>query len=420
MVKNLSEDPRIEALLEARLQKRRTSLKDFKKFLKRLGDPHLNLPPTIHIAGTNGKGSVLSFLKSMLQTARYKVHAYTSPHLIHLNERIVLAGTPIDQQILNELLDQVLKASVGNTLSFFEIMTATAFLAFSKYPADILLLETGLGGRLDPTNVIVDPLCSVITSVAHDHTELLGENLGDIAQEKAGIIKPYRPVITIQQDHEIIEKIFKTAQNRHAPFYQVYPRDELQGVKLGLPGLHQINNASLAFSILDILERFNVPTQARLKGLEIVSWPGRLQRLDQNKWKLPKDCELWVDGAHNPSAALQIAATLRQWEQKPLYLIIALQQTKDVRAFLKPFTGLVQGIKTLSPEGYNNFYSAEALQSNAYTLGFSTQSCTNLKDAMTNIKNSLASTRVPSRILICGSLYLVGEVLASEDSNNSF
>ncbi|MBL0942157.1 MAG: bifunctional folylpolyglutamate synthase/dihydrofolate synthase [Alphaproteobacteria bacterium] len=418
MIRNLIEDPRIEVLLQARLQKRRTSLKGFQKFLRRLGDPHLNLPPTIHIAGTNGKGSVLSFLKSMLQTAKYTVHTYTSPHLIHLNERVMLAGTPIDQQILNVLLHRVLEASADNTLSFFEIMTATAFLAFSKYPADILLLEAGLGGRLDPTNVIVNPICSVITSISQDHTELLGETLGNIAQEKAGIIKPYRPVITIHQNHEVIERIFKTAQIRHAPFYQVYPRADLQGVKLGLPGLHQVTNASLAFSILDILTEFKVSTQARHKGLETVSWPGRLQRLDKNKWELPKDCELWVDGAHNTSAALQIAATIRQWESKPLYLIVALQQTKDAIAFLKPFKNLVCEVKTLNLEGYNNFYSAEALESTARTLGFTVQSCSNLEHAMTNIKNSLTATQKPSRILICGSLYLVGEVLALENNKS--
>jgi dihydrofolate synthase/folylpolyglutamate synthase len=419
VIRILKEDPLFAYLLGLRIPKRRTSLENFQKFLKKLGDPHLFLPPTIHIAGTNGKGSVLSFLKAMLQTSGYKVHTYTSPHLIHLTERIMLVGKPIDPQTLKNLIGQVIEASAGESLSFFEIITATAFLAFSKFPADILLLEAGIGGRLDPTNVIVNPLCSVITSVSQDHTELLGQTLNEIAREKAGIIKPYSPVITIHQDQEVVERIRKTAYIRHAPFYQIYPRTDLQEVKLGLPGLHQIHNASLAVSILDILENFadfKVLSQDRIKGLETVFWPGRLQRLDQKKWKLPKDCELWVDGAHNPHAAVQIAATLKQWESKHLFLIIVLQKTKDAMEFLKPFQGLVQEVKTLSLEGYNNFYSAKALERIAHTLGFSTQSYRNLEDAIASIRTTLAMSPVPSRILICGSLYLVGQVLALENT----
>lgn len=326
----------------------------FTDLLEKLGNPHQKLPPVIHVAGTNGKGSVIAYMKAILESAGYRVHCYTSPHLIRFNERIVLAGQEIEDGYLEELLNRIL-AVEEEPLDFFEITTALAFAAFSETPADILLLETGLGGRLDCTNVIKAPIATVITSISYDHMEVLGNKLSDIAYEKSGIFKENSPCYIGQQgSEEVIEVLRDRATRLNCPVFQCGQEWELSVEKENfvfnqrhcckesyplpsLKGGHQIDNAGLAVAVLKNSSTITVTGQDIESGLRKAKWPGRLQKLDSNN--IPDNWEVWLDSGHNEGAGQILADQAAWWRDQdniPLHLIVAMMKRKDAEGFLRP------------------------------------------------------------------------------------
>jgi len=393
--------------------------------LHKLGDPHKKLPPVVHVAGTNGKGSTLAFTRAVLEAAGYTVHAYTSPHLITFNERIRLAGNLISDAALINLYDRVLAASAGTAITFFEFTTAMAFLAFAENRADILLLETGMGGRLDCTNVVEAPLCTAITKISFDHTEFLGSTLPLIAAEKAGIMKAGIPcVIGPQMDWPAVLPVFENAakiqgaplkligQNGTVSLPQGYPSPSLAGA-------HQIENAATALAIIDILVScgFDVPDGARRKGLSHTNWPARLQNITTGPIAalLPQGWELWFDAAHNDSGALALADQLKAWKNQapamPIHMIVGLGADKDVTAFFGAFKGLYDTLTFVDlPQARK---PSSAAHTRAKLVDAPLTECYENRD----IKGAV-SARVeghspyPARLVICGSLYLYAQMLA--------
>ncbi len=410
-----------------------TIRKPYRDLLAALGNPHEDLPPVIHVAGTNGKGSVIAILRAIFEAAGYSVHAYTSPHLVRFNERIVLGGVTITDEDLELLLDEVLGlVETGQDLTFFEITTAMAFAAFSRAPADILLLETGLGGRLDCTNIIEHPLATVITPVGYDHTEFLGETLSAIAAEKAGIMKAQTPCILAPQDNEDIIALFRSmAAEKGVPLYRYgveWGLEDLEGrlcVHFGdteeincpypaLSGRHQFINTALALTCLRAIQGFTITGAAVEKALLTVKWPGRLQHLDSGVLgtSLPEGWALWVDGGHNKQAARVLSEQLQLWQQqdaRPVHLVWGMMKTKDPAAFLEPLIPYLAHVTTLAIEGEALSYSADHLAQCANQSGAkSVHTALNLQQA---IYETHRSEPCVSRVLVAGSLYLAGQVL---------
>ncbi|MDH5723455.1 MAG: bifunctional folylpolyglutamate synthase/dihydrofolate synthase [Alphaproteobacteria bacterium] len=386
--------------------------------LKALGNPHKILPPIIHVAGTNGKGSIIAMLRAIYEEAGYKVHTYTSPHLIHINERITLAGKPITDDMLNSLIDECLYHIGNDRLSFFEILTAIAFKAFSENPADLLLLEVGMGGRLDCTNIIENPLISIISRISLDHTEFLGDTIEKIAEEKAGIIRLETPVIIGYQNEECVTKILQQ-KGKHS---YTYKRDWSSRIEdkemvftfngqektLPLPSLlgeHQIHNAGAALAAIHIAQdKFYVTQEQMSKGLQNINWRGRLEHI-----ATINNHEIWVDCGHNDSAGLALAKELQIWRRdsdSPIHLIIGMLNTKNDAAFLQP---LLPNIDRLSIVPINHEPNSKNLASYKQSLdGFS--AITTYDSASHAIEDILRQSS-PSRILVAGSVYLAGEVL---------
>jgi dihydrofolate synthase/folylpolyglutamate synthase len=404
------------------------------RLLAALGHPERHLPPVIHVAGTNGKGSVCAFSRAMLEAQGLKVHVYTSPHLVHFHERIRLAGTLISEDGLAGVLDECERANKGLPITFFEITTAAALLAFARHKADALVLEVGLGGRLDATNV-VKPAISVITPVGLDHQEFLGGELPGIAGEKAGIIKPGIPVIVGPQDDQARDIILRTADSLGAPVFaygqdffahgehgrMVYQDDEglLDLPAPRLPGAHQIENAASAIAALRHAGHNWGRERAIEHGLTHAEWPARLQRLTRGLLieLAPKGAELWLDGGHNPHAALAIARAMADFEEKsskPLYLITGMLKTKDAEGFFAPFAGLARHVTTISIPGEEASRGAGELYDAARAVGLDASPADDLEDAMMQVCawSRARPDEGPPRILICGSLYLAGKVLA--------
>lgn len=415
------------------------SLGRIERLLAKLGNPQDKLPPVIHIAGTNGKGSTAAFLKAMIEAAGRRVHVYTSPHLVRFHERISLAGPggksrPIGEEALVRLLQRVSEINAGEPITFFEITTAAAFLAFSETPADAVILEVGLGGRLDATNVVAKPALSVITPVALDHSDKLGNTLAEIASEKAGILKPGVPAVISQQEDEALEVIVAQAARVGAPLlvwgrdfdaYEQHGRlvvqkeDELLDLpKPSLIGRHQIVNAGTAVAAALALRRFGLNEQTIGRGLTGVEWPARMQRLKFGPLTEIADSttEVWLDGGHNPAGAQAIAQTLADLEERssrPVHLVVGMMGQKDVAGFLSAFRGLVRGIVTVPiPGAHEAPFDPEALAALARNLGFDAASAANTSEAIRLIE---ANNVEPKRILICGSLYLAGHVLAEQE-----
>lgn len=349
--------------------------------LRTYGDPHKKLPPVIHVAGTNGKGSTIAMLRACLEEAGYKVHAYTSPHLYEFNERIRLAGKLIDDNALEALIDRAISLNNGADITFFEITTAIAFAAFSKTPADILLLETGLGGHLDCTNVIDNPLLTIITPVAYDHMEFLGNSLEKITAEKAGIMKPGTPCITAQQEPEALSVLQQKASELGCELLS--PLDH--NFKLNLAGTHQLENAAIVNAALAAISgRFPVSQNQMEKALQNIDWPGRLE-------KISDDPEIWYDGGHNAHAAQAIAAQAAAWQaedNKPLHLILGMKADKEPEKFLAPLLPYAASIQLVPVPGVDSIRALPPAK------------------AAISVKKALGNAGSNGRILVCGSLYL--------------
>jgi dihydrofolate synthase / folylpolyglutamate synthase len=397
--------------------------------LAKLGDPHHKLPPVIHIGGTNGKGSTQAFLRATMEAAGLCVHAYTSPHLVRFHERVRVAGELISEEHLSALLEECEVANGGAPITFFEITTAAAFLAFSRTPADYLLLEVGLGGRLDATNVIDHPAACCITSIGLDHQQYLGETIELIAAEKAGIIKRNTPCILGFMPQVARETIEAVAEKLNAPLtiaaqdwdcFSQHGRlvfqdnDGLLDLPLpALPGAHQFQNAGNAIAILRVLKDQRITDDHIAAGLKNVSWPARLQRLSNGglSRQLPDGGELWLDGGHNADAGVVLAQALKTMPPRPLVIIWGMLNTKDATQFFRPLAAMAQQVYTLGIPGEPNAIPGEVLADTVRGLGKKAESVTELAEAVR--RASLLKPAV--RILICGSLYLAGHVLAAEE-----
>jgi dihydrofolate synthase / folylpolyglutamate synthase len=405
------------------------SLDRMLRILARLGNPELKLPPVIHIGGTNGKGSTQAFLRAMMEAAGLKVHAYTSPHLVKFHERIRVAGELIAEPDLSALLEECEAANGGEPITFFEITTAAAFLAFSRTSADYLLLEVGLGGRLDATNVIAKPAACCITSLGLDHQQYLGETIDLIAREKAGIIKHCVPCILGRMPPEARDAIEAVADHVKAPLsiagqdWDVFAQhgrlvfqdsDGLLDLPLpALSGPHQIGNAGNAIAVLRAIGDVRMTDDHIAQGLKSVAWPARLQCLKGGALSalLDDQSELWLDGGHNADAGVVLADALKAMPKIPLVIIWGMLNTKDATQFFKPLAELADHVVTLAIPGEANAISAEDLAITVRKLGPASTVATSVEEAV----QVAAKINPAQRILICGSLYLAGHVLAAEE-----
>lgn len=399
------------------------------RLLGRLGDPHLALPPVIHIAGTNGKGSVTAHLRAMIEAAGKTVHAFTSPHLVRFNERIRVAGRLGEDARLVEAIERAEAANAGEPITFFELATAAAFLLFAETPADVTLLEVGLGGRLDATNVVRAPLVAVITSISIDHEKFLGSTLPEIAGEKAGIVKRGRPVVSAPQDDAVVAVLERAAARAGVPLAlggrdwtatsedgRLVYRGETGLLDLPpsrLLGPHQIVNAGTAIAALEA-SGLDVPSAAIERGLATVDWPARMQRLTSGVLvDLVPGAEVWLDGGHNPGAGAVIAETLADLADrapKPLHLVAGMLETKDPVGFFRPFAGLAREVVCVPVVGDHPGRDPQALAEAARAAGLTASTAAGPAEALARIR---AEDGPAPRILICGSLHLAGAVLAA-------
>jgi dihydrofolate synthase/folylpolyglutamate synthase len=406
------------------------SLDRMHRVLARLDRPEKKLPPVIHVAGTNGKGSTVAYLRAILETAGLSVHAYTSPWLVRINECFRLAGQLVGDDELQAALEHVEQANAGEPLTFFEAKTAAGFLLFARHRADVLLLEVGLGGRLDSTNVVETPLASVIAPVSMDHTEFLGDTLTSIAGEKAAIIKRNVPVVSAEQHPEAMEVIEQQARRMHAPLHaagrewhvnvergRLVYQDERGLMDLPAPklfGRHQFDNAGLAIATLRAIDTIRLG-HAAYEGIVNAEWPARMQRLASGKLieQGPQGCEIWLDGGHNAEGGRVAAAALGDLEERvsrPLVVIVGMMGNKDAGAFLANFAGLTRHIFAVEIPGQDNAMPQDRLADAARAVGMRVERAGSVEAALRGI--ATLAYEVPPRILITGSLYLAGHVLA--------
>ena len=397
------------------------SLERMLRILDALGNPQDRIPPVIHIAGTNGKGSTQAMIRAGLESAGLRVHAYTSPHLAQFHERIRLAGELITEADLAATLEECEAANGDQAITFFEITTAAAFLAFSRVPADYTLLEVGLGGRLDATNVIDAPRLTVITPVSIDHTQYLGETLAEIAGEKAGILKRRTPCIVAPQAPVAREVIEARAERLFAPLSigrqdwdsrregdsLIYQDDHgLMDLPLPvLPGPHQIVNAGTAIAALRELGFGRIEARAAVVEAE---WPARMQRLTRGPLvDIAQGAELWLDGGHNPAGGEALAQTLAGMAKKPTHLICGMLNTKDVAGYMRPLAAQAQSLTAIDIPGEPNTLPATETARIAATAGLTARTA---PDAAAAVRQIVAESP-HARLLICGSLYLAGHIL---------
>ena len=409
------------------------SLGRIERLLAGLGHPERKLPPVIHVAGTNGKGSLIAFVRAIAEALGKRVHVYTSPHLVNFHERVVLAGpqgaAPITEDRLVECLARAEAANAGELITLFEITTAAAFLAFAETPADLLLLETGLGGRLDATNVVEKPIATSITPISIDHVSFLGHTLTAIAGEKAGILKPGVPCIVGRQGAEALKVIEARAEEIGVPPH-VFGRDfdvyeqhrrlifQTPSRLLDLPlprlnGRHQIDNAGAAIATASVAFGDALTIEALEQGLTHAEWPARLERLGDGALYqyVGEGTEIWLDGGHNAAGGQAIAHALAEFEERvprAVHLIWGMMETKDAHAFIAPFKGLVERVYTVPIPEEANAFSAEALAEIAASEGFDGTPTSGVALALMQSRAALGR---PGRVLICGSLYLAGHVL---------
>ncbi|HVZ91631.1 MAG TPA: folylpolyglutamate synthase/dihydrofolate synthase family protein, partial [Rhizomicrobium sp.] len=428
-------DAVLSRLLSLHPKKIDLALDRIESLLAKLDRPERKLPPVIHVAGTNGKGSTCAFCRAMLEAQGLKVHVYTSPHLVEFRERIRLSGTLISEEELSQTLEDCERVNDGAPITFFEITTAAAILAFSRHRADALVMEVGLGGKYDATNVIQKPRMTVITPVDLDHAEFLGEQIAGIAAEKAGIVKPGVPVVVGHQQDVPRDVILRRADALSAPAY-VFGQDffahqehgrmvyqDTDGLlDLPLPrlvGRHQIDNAATAIAALRRSGHGWGKDAAIERGLRTVEWPARLQRLTRGPLvdAAPDGAEIWLDGGHNPHGAAAVASAIADLEERgerSLYLICGMLRTKDALGFLGAFRGLARHVATIEIPGEPMSLGAGELYDRARAAGLDAAPAEDVDDAMLQIAawSRAHPKEPPPRILICGSLYLAGAVLS--------
>jgi dihydrofolate synthase/folylpolyglutamate synthase len=404
------------------------------RILELLGHPERRMAPVIHVAGTNGKGSTVAYLRAILEAAGLRVHAYTSPHLVRINERFRLGreggGVLVSDEELLAALEHCERLNAGQPITVFEMETAAAFHLFAKHPADVVLLEVGLGGRGDSTNVIEKPLASVITPVSMDHMEMLGDTVAKIAAEKAGIIKKGVPLVMAAQLAEAEAVIEQRAKEQRAPLYaagqhwhvsiergRLVYQDERGLLDLPAPrlfGRHQFDNAALAIATLRSIDSLKVPVSAYESGIAKAEWPARMQRLTAGGLVqlAPPQSEVWLDGGHNADCGRVVAAALGDLEERvprQLVVIIGMLSNKDAGAFLANFAGMTRHIIAVPIPGHDNAYTPQALADAGRHLGMRIEAAASVAEALRSVAR--LAYEVPPRILITGSLYLAGEVL---------
>jgi len=405
------------------------------ELLGRLGNPHRGLPPVFHVAGTNGKGSTCAYLRAAVEAAGLTAHVYTSPHLVRFNERIRIAGRLIDDAQLAPLLAEVLDGSADIAPSFFEATTAAAFLAFARHPADACIVEVGLGGRLDATNVIERPVVCGIARLGIDHQSFLGDTLLQIAREKAGIAKPGVPLLMLDHSEALIDAAFEVAEAASAPFFpagrrwmyakyreRLNYRDE-QGLLITplprLPGAHQRDNLALAIAMLRHQDAVLLPLSALKAAPLWAQWPARLQLLDAGPLTalLPPGSRVWLDGGHNPSAGEAIAAHFRDGlpAARPLHLVAGILANKDPAGLLAPFADIATSLHAVPVPGHDH-HPPESLALLSSDLGIAGRAAADPADALARIARDGDPASPPS-VLILGSLYLAGGVLAANDQS---
>jgi dihydrofolate synthase / folylpolyglutamate synthase len=407
------------------------SLDRMQRLMAQLGNPERRLPPTIHVAGTNGKGSTIAYLRAILEAADLTVHVYTSPHLVRMNESIRLGGMLVSDVDLHDAFAHVEAVNAGAPITLFEAETAAAFHLLASHPADVLLLEVGLGGRLDATNVVEAPVASVITPIAIDHTDFLGDTVEKIAAEKAGIIKRRVPVIIADQLPEVSAVLEAQARKLHAPTHSagqewhisvergrlVY-QDDRGLMDLAAPrlfGRHQFGNAGLAIAVLRALPQFKFDPSVYERGVASAEWPARMQRLTSGKLLplAPDESELWLDGGHNAEGGRVIAEALGDLEERvprPLVIIVGMMANKDASGFLANFAGLTRHIIAVPIPDRAGVMPVEKLVDAGRALGMRVETADSAGAALQSLRR--LAYEVPPRVLICGSLYLAGHVLA--------
>lgn len=421
-----SQDPRVDGILERLLSLYPRAIDlDMGRLLgllAKLGQPHHRLAPVLHVAGTNGKGSTCAFARAVAEAAGLRVQVYTSPHLIDFNERIRLSDGLVSHRRLADTLELVEGVNDGAAVTVFEVITAAAFVLFAEDPADLCILEVGLGGRGDATNVVDKPAACAITSISIDHRDFLGDSLTGIAAEKAGIIKPGVPVVTGRQKPEVLEVFTRMAAERGAP---LLARDRDWSVSavadgldyadqhgsLSLPwpslaGPHQYDNAGIAVAALRA-SGLMIPDRAFATGLARAEWAGRMQRLrGPLAGLLPAGWELWLDGAHNPGAGEALAQHLPAWTDRPLHLVVGMKQGKDAAEFLKPILPFADSVWAVAEPGQHLALSVEDVIT---ASGGAARAGGTAAEALRELA-AIAPTG-PARVLICGSLYLAGALL---------
>jgi dihydrofolate synthase/folylpolyglutamate synthase len=413
------------------------SLDNIRRVLKALGDPHLKMPPTIHVAGTNGKGSVTAFCRALLEAHGLSVHVHISPHLVNWHERYRMGvrggrGKLADDAVFADAIRRVNAVNAGQPITVHEMLTAVMFLLFTEQTADVAVVEVGLGGRLDSTNVIENPAACVIMPISLDHVAFLGDRVELIAAEKAGIMKKGRPVVIGYQSEDSARDVLVSTAERLGCPVSVFSQDYLAFEEMGrliyqdefgladlplprLPGRHQFANAAAAIRTVKAAG-FDLSDETIAKALVNVEWPGRLQRLTEGSLaaKAPKHAEIWVDGGHNPGAGEVISemmADLQEKEDRPLYLVSGMLNTKDATGYFRAFVGLASHVFTVPIEGSDAGVDPVALTDDVANAGLFATPMGSVAEALDEISELVKENGIPPRILIGGSLYLVGNVL---------
>ena len=406
------------------------SLERTLNLLNKIGNPQKKLPPTIHVAGTNGKGSTIAFLRSIFEENKYKVQVYTSPHLINFNERIRINSKLISNELLISLLEECEFYNKKNPITFFEITTVAAYLGFSRIESDILLLETGLGGRFDATNVIPTTICSVITPISMDHMSFLGNSIKTITKEKVGIFKKNIPAVISKQNREAIKVIREESKKKKVKLYEYSKYWKISQInkaffhlkignellKIPMPNLfgnHQLYNSGTAMTVAKIQEQFSLQDELTFQGIKKTFWPARMQKIESGKLKsiIGQDFEIWLDGGHNEHASNMLLDNIKKWKEENLFLIFGMLSNKEPKEFLNKIINYFRSIYVI-PIVNHSFFSTQQIKQ-IY------------KDKKDIIKPSLSVVETlkalkrdykKGKIIICGSLYLAGDILKENES----